>query len=189
MTNKTDIIDQIWTAFFIVTPVVILTRLSENFGDSSTNRMLFAGLFGGLGGLLGWGLYYFVKRKTTITKTIALTAIIGLCISTIFITSYLTKSKLTTCEICGYKTLKSTDTECAYCGNKTWDIVKSQKLTRFSEKKYWIIDEQISWFSIDSLTEKIDFYSPTIDEGFAKDKNWRPLVTEQEIKDELNYQK
>ncbi len=184
MTNKAEIKEQIWTGLFLVTPLVILSRLSENFDNSSPNRILFAALFGGLGGLIGLGVYYFVKNKTTSTKTIASLALIGLCISTIFITKNWTKPKLTTCEICGYLTLKPTDTKCVYCGNFTWDEMKSKR--EFSTKQDWIKSEQLFWFSLDSLTEKNNFYNPQIDQGFVKDKNWRPLVTEQEIKDELN---
>ena len=64
--------EQIWTALFVVTPAVIFSNFSEFFTDSSPNKILFAGVFGGLGGLLGWGLYFFVKSKTTIIQIISL---------------------------------------------------------------------------------------------------------------------
>jgi transcription elongation factor Elf1/phage shock protein PspC (stress-responsive transcriptional regulator) len=187
MTQQTNIKGQIWTALFLVTPVVMFSTFSDNFTNSSTNKIIFAGVFGGLGGLLGWGLYFIVKSKTTIIKIVSLTALLGLGISTILFISNLTKPELTTCEICGYMTLKSTSTECDYCGNTTWDENKSK--AEFATKQDWIKSGQIFWFSIDSLSEKIDFYNPTIDEGFVKDKNWRPIVSEQEIRDELNNDK
>jgi hypothetical protein len=187
MTNKKDKKEQIWTALFLVTPLVILTRLSELIGDNATSGILFSGIFGGLGGLLGWTFYYFVKTKTTLTKIITLTVLIGLCITTIFITSTLTKPKPTTCEICGYLTLKPIDKECAYCGNVTWD--EEKRMTSFSTKDEWIKDGQLFWFRIDSLNQKINFFNPTIDEGFEKDKNWKPLLTEEEIREDLKSDK
>jgi hypothetical protein len=181
MTQEYNKKEQIWTALFVVTPAVIFSNFSEFFTDSSPNKILFAGVFGGLGGLLGWGLYFFVKSKTIIIQITSLTALLGLGISTILFASTLTKPELTTCEICGYMTLKSTSTECDYCGNTTWDENKGK--TEFATKQDWIKSGQIFWFSIDSLSEKIDFYNPSIDEGFVKDKNWRPIVSEQEIRD------
>ena len=66
---------------------------------------------------------------------------------------------------------------------------EQKKIKGYDDKQEWLKEEQLFWFTIDSLTEKIDFYNPAIDEGFVKDKNWRPMITEQEIKDELNNNK
>jgi hypothetical protein len=183
MTKSTDTKQQIWTALFIVTPVTILSRLSENFSDSSSNIILFAGGFGGLGGLVGWAFYFLVKNKTTSTKIISLTVLLGLCLATIMLTSNVTKPELTTCDICGYMTLKPTDTTCDYCGNETWD--EKKKIGEFASKQDWIKSGQLFWYSIDSLNENIEFYTPPIDDGFTKDKTWQPLVSEQDIKDQF----
>jgi hypothetical protein len=187
MTQETNKKERIWTALFLVTPVVMFSTIGENYTDNSINKILFAGVFGGLGGILGWGLFSFVKGKTTIIKVFSLTALLGLGISTILITNNLIKPKLTTCEICGYSTLTSTDTKCDYCENAIWDEQKAT--SEFKSKQDWLKSEQLFWFSIDSLTENIDFYNPPIEEGFVKDENWKPSISEQDLRDNLKNEK
>ncbi len=185
--RKTDIKDQIWTALFLVTPVIILAKLGDIYADSSLNRILFAGLFGGFGGLIGAGFLQLAKSKSTVIKTSLVLLLIGLCVTTLVVATKMNKPTLQTCEICGYKAIGTTKKQCEYCGSFPWD--EQKKIKGYDDKQEWLKEEQLFWFEPDSLTGKIDFYNPTIDEGFEKDKNWRPLVTEQEIKDEINNEK
>ncbi len=184
MKKKQDIKEQIWTALFLVTPVIILSKLSDQFADSSLNRILFAGLFGGLGGLLGAGLLQLVKTKTTFVKTISVILLTGLCVTTLIVVTKLNKPTLQTCDICGYIAISSDKKECGYCGTLTWDNQK--KIKGYDDKQEWLKDEQLFWFSLDSLTEPIDFYEPNFDEGFYKDKNWKPTINQQDLIDDFN---
>lgn len=187
MTKKTDIKDQIWTALFLVTPIIILGKLGDIYTDNSLNRILFTGLFSGLGGLIGAGFLQLAKSKSTVIKTTLISLLIGLCVTTIVAATKLNKPTLQTCEICGYKAIGTKKKPCEYCGSLPWE--EQKKIKGYDDKQEWLKEEQLFWFTIDSLTEKIDFYNPAIDEGFVKDKNWRPMITEQEIKDELNNNK
>jgi hypothetical protein len=184
MTKKTEIKDQIWTALFLVAPVIFLGKLGDIYTDNSLNRILLAGLFGGLGGLIGAGFLHLSKSKSTVIKTSLAALLIGLCVTTFVVVTKLNKPSLKTCEICGYKAIWTTKKQCEYCGNLPW--IEKKKIKGYDDKQEWLKEEQLLWFTIDSLTEKIDFYKPTIDEGFVKDENWRPLVTEHDIKDEFN---
>jgi ribosomal protein L37E len=184
MKKKTDIKEQIWTALFLVTPIIILSRLSELFADSSLNRILFAGLFGGLGGLIGAGLLQLVKTRTTVIKTVSVILLTGFCITTIIVANKLRKPTLETCEICGYKAVGTTKKECEYCGSLSWD--EQKKIIGYNDRQEWLRDEQLFWFSLDSLTQKVDFYNPIIDEGFEKDKDWKPIITVKELIDDFD---
>lgn len=183
MKKKPDIKEQIWTALFLVTPVIILSKLSDEFADSSLNRILFAGLFGGLGGLLGAGLLQLVKTKTTLVKAVSVLLLTGLCVTTLIVATKLNKPTLQTCEICGYIAITSDKKECGYCGTLTWD--NQRKIKGYDDKQEWLKDEQLFWFSLDSLTQPIDFYEPVSDEGFNKDKNWKPIITQQDLIDDF----
>ena len=187
MDKKPDIKEQIWTALFLVTPVIILSKLSDQFTDSSLNRILFAGLFGGLGGLLGAGFLQLVKTKTTFVKTISVIILTGLCITTLILSIRLNKPTLQTCEICGYEAIFSDKIECGYCGTLTWENQK--KIKGFDDKQEWLKSEQLFCFSLDSLTQPIDFYKPTLDEGFYKDKKWKPIINQQDLIDDFNNEK
>lgn len=184
MKKKQDIKEQIWTALFLVTPVIILSKLSVLFADSSLNRILFAGLFGGLGGLLGAGFLQLVKTKTTFVKTISVILLTGLCVTTLIVVTKLNKPTLQTCEICGYVAISSGKKECGYCGTLTWDNKK--KIKGYEDKREWLKDEQLFWFSLDSLKQPIDFYERNLDEGFYKDKNWKPIINQQDLIDDFN---
>lgn len=189
MTNKTDKNKLIWTISFLVIPAIILARLAEIYTDNSLNRILIAGLLGGLGAILGAVFLHFANSKSTIFKTALILLLFGLCLSILFIETERNKSILKTCEICGYKAIHGANNRCEYCGSLTWE--KQKMIKGYDDKTKWLKEEQLNWFAfdLDSFTNKSDFYNPPIDEGFLKDMNWRPLVTEQEIKDELNLDK
>jgi hypothetical protein len=95
MKKKQDIKEQIWTAVFLVTPVIILSKLSDQFADSSLNRILFAGLFGGVGGLAGAALLQLVKTKTTLVKIVSVLLLTGLCVTILIVANRVNKQYLT----------------------------------------------------------------------------------------------
>lgn len=164
---------------FLVIPVIILSKLGDEFANSSINQILFAGLFGGLGALLGGGLLQLVKTKTTIVKTVSVIILTVFCATTLIVTNKLNKPTFLTCEICGYKGITSDKNECDYYGNLTWN--EKKKIKNYEDKREWLKEEQLFWYSIDSLTQKIEFYNPLVDEGFEKDKNWKPIINQQDL--------
>lgn len=181
MINKTNNKDQIWAGLFLVGPVVILSQLGKIFAHDSLSEMLYAGLFGGLGGLIGGGLLQLTKTKTTFIKTVSVVLLTGLCVTAIIVANKLYKPTIQTCEVCGYKAIDKTKKECQYCGSLTWE--EQNKIKGYNDKQEWLREEQLLWFwlSLDSLTPNIDFYNPRVSEGFSKDENWKPIITSAEL--------
>ena len=65
----------------------------------------------------------------------------------------------------------------------TWDNEKSHR--NYDTKEEWLRDEQLFWFALDSLTEKANFYEPNDDEGYKKDKNWKPSIAQKDLEEDL----
>lgn len=175
-TPKTSKTEQIWTSLFLLIPVLSLTRLSENFSQDSMTKILISGALGLIGGLVGYGCYYFVKTKNTTVKVLAVIILTTLSFSTIYI---VTKVKHQTCEICGYIAVDKKTEECNLCGSVTWE--KEQTYGKETDKYRWLTDEQLFWFAIDSLNQPFDFYTPEVQDNYHKDKSWRPNITEKDL--------
>ncbi|MDP1726240.1 MAG: hypothetical protein Q8M15_05610 [Bacteroidota bacterium] len=175
-TPKTTKTEQIWTSLFLLIPVLSLTRFSENFTQDSMTNILISGALGLIGGLLGFGCYYFVKPKNITIKILALIILTTLSFTTIFIVS---KVKYQTWEICGYIAVDRKSEECNVCGNVTWE--KELTYDKETDKHLWLTDEQLFWFAIDSLNQPFDFYEPNAQDNFLKDKSWRPNITEKDL--------
>lgn len=175
--------EQFWTVIFIVLPMVLFSSLSKEFSDNSSDSILFAALFGGFGALLGWSIFMFTKQKSVIIKIVSLITLITVGILTISFLGNSTKSTLGTCEICGYKTLKINDKECDLCGSDVWESLKDKSL--YSSEKEWVREEQLFLYSLESLNEKPDFYSPMVEEGYHKDEKWKPSINEKDLKEDF----
>ena len=68
-TQKTiDKRDTIWLVILTVLPMALLWPTSEHFAQTGLSRTLISGLFGGVGALIGFGLYRLVRRKNTLIK-------------------------------------------------------------------------------------------------------------------------
>lgn len=183
MTKKPETNQQIWIAIFLVLPLILLSRLGNNFTDNSFNQILFAGVFGLVGAVLGGAVFQLIKTKTTVTKIISLLLLIALCIGTLLVVEKLNKPTLQSCEICGYDAIEITKNKCDYCENIPYD---QKKIKGYKDKQEWLKEEQLFWFSLDSASQKVDFFNPAVDEGFIKDKNWKPSITQQELIDDFN---
>jgi len=183
MPDKTDRKEQIWLTLFLLVPVLILVRLSDIFAESNTGKFFFAGLFGAIGGLLGFGLYHFVKASSFLKKSITLTILLLVSISILYLVSESKKSNLLTCEVCGYKSINSKDSICQVCETKPWERFKNWKA--FEVKRDYIEYNQLLFFGIDSLNQKIDFYSPQTIKTFDKDNNWKPILTAEKIREDF----
>lgn len=62
--------EQIWKVIFLVVPTVILIRISNQFAFDFTSEILYSGISGIIGALLGVRAFRFVKDKTTFIKVV-----------------------------------------------------------------------------------------------------------------------
>ncbi len=96
MTEKKKLDEnQIWTTVMTVLPVVILMNAGNEFTDDGGMRVLYAGVFGGIGGLIGFGANYLTKDKSRLVKILTSAAIVLNCGLILFFLS----SKPTDAEI------------------------------------------------------------------------------------------
>jgi hypothetical protein len=58
--------EQIWKVIFVVVPTVILIRVSNQFAVDFTSEILYSGISGAIGALLGVGVFQWVKRLNII---------------------------------------------------------------------------------------------------------------------------
>jgi hypothetical protein len=79
MPERKDKKNQIWAVVFTVIPVVLLSKLNIYFSDDSTMQLLFAALFGGIGGLMGGGLYALLRNQSVMLKVLGVILIASLC--------------------------------------------------------------------------------------------------------------
>jgi hypothetical protein len=96
MTEKKKLDEnQIWTTVMTVLPVVILMNAGNELTDDSGMRVLYAGAFGGIGGLIGFAANYLTKDKNRLVKILTSILIVLSCGLTLFFLS----SKPTDAEI------------------------------------------------------------------------------------------
>jgi len=173
----------LWLALFAVLPASLLWPLSEYFAEPGITRTLISGLFGGLGFVVGLGLYYWTKNKSKKTKIIGLVAILIIGVTTIRTVHLSSKKDFDTCEICGYKAIDKQEGECNVCASNIWEKEKSRTL--YDSKSEWLAEEQLFWFAEDD-TAFVQYYEPNEIDGFQKDEEWKPSINKTEI---LEYNK
>lgn len=185
MTKKSIDKEQIWTIVFIVLPVILLMNLGAHYTDHSGMHILYSGVFGGLGGLIGFGTSYAVKGKSTLIKCIAL----ALLLVTSWVAAPIANSIISmpdqtkiaedtylTCPVCGYKSLDEAGDFCLECFAELSEEEMEEE--EYSSMEAFLIDEQMIYFAPDTLVESIDFYNPKVSEdGYKKDLNWKPSVS------------
>lgn len=170
--------EQLWLTLFCTLPVAFLWPLGQQLAEPGVTRTLVSGVLGGLGAIIGFGLYYWLKNKSTKLKVIGLISILVLGIASMSVVIQMTKPVLNTCEICGYKAVDLKEGDCQYCGNPNWENLSYKN--EYSDKYDWILEEQLFWFA-DEDTSKINFFEPSSDDGFEKDLEWKPSVTKLDI--------
>lgn len=77
--------DQIWTMVMTITPVVILMNVGSLITNDSGMQILYSGVFGGIGGIIGFLANHLTKDKGRITKIIATLGVIGIGVFTLYI--------------------------------------------------------------------------------------------------------
>jgi len=86
-----------------------------------------------------------------------------------------TFENLKTCKVCG--SIAVLNQECLSCRSITYnqDLEKE-----FTNEIDYIKSEQLELFMTNDKNEKVEFYQGEKD-GFERDKNWIPIVTEKEV--------
>lgn len=88
MTEKKKIDEnKFWTTVMSVVPIVILMNAGNELTDDSGMRVFYAGVFGGIGGLIGYAANYLTKDKNRVVKILISVLIILLCGLTLFFIS------------------------------------------------------------------------------------------------------
>ena len=175
--------DQLFLALFTITPMMLFSNMGEFLIEPSTTQTVIRIFLGGFGGLIGFVLFYFLKEKSVKTKIISFVISLLVLIGIVQITYSITKPRFPTCAICGYESIDEENQTCHVCGNDTW---KNHLLKRtYPNKKAWIREQQLFWFAIDNAKEKPNFYLPNKEEGYDKDPEWKPSISETDLKKAL----
>jgi len=149
-----------------------------------------------IGGIVGFSLSELTKQRSTQVKLLTLgvmaIGIIGSGMYSLNRTESV-RQELQTCRICGYITLKKEGDECNICMteiNEEYRIIGEYK--SFDEL---IREEQLDFFTSDIYGEKRSFYDPKITTSivdykkYSKDDLWKPVVSEEELKELMNNEK
>jgi hypothetical protein len=189
MTKKNIDKVQIWMTVFAVVPVVLFMNLGEYFSNDSGIQILYGGLFGGIGGAIGFGLNQVVRDKSTLIKGLTLGAMLIVSLVTISLIhlnysdtkpNLTEETELITCPVCGYKSLTKDDKLCGEC---IVELTEAEMIEDgYSSMTEFIKEEQISFFTPDSLVQDIDFFNPKVSEdGYNKDMKWKPIAPKDTI--------
>jgi F0F1-type ATP synthase assembly protein I len=223
--------DTIKTIYIIVF-FILFTSFKNHDIFSGYNKLLIAGILGGIGAAFGFILYQLLNKKDIFFQCLILIAIAASALLLIprsakekkkpeIISSHnnialdlknkldsidsvtakqieeikhrpidtsrvyawnLTstqKKNLLTCDVCGYKALVKDSEYCFFCYSAVFDT----SVYNPNEKKDWLKNEQLFFFSVDNIASKINFYTPKVENGFIKDPIWKPSVTEHEVKE------
>jgi hypothetical protein len=176
MDNKQK--EKLWLSLFVTIPTIILLNYGEYISESGLNRILASGFFGAVGAIIGIMIFSKIKQKKTISKVINLILILFVGLIGMYLMNLNTKSTNSTCEICGYIAVNKDKTACNYCFSETWEALDYKE--EYKNKAEWLKEEQLYWFS-DSLFNDSMFYFPIEDEGYKKDKKWKPEITIDDI--------
>lgn len=76
--------NQIWAIVMFILPFVILLNAGNELTNDKGIRILYAGLFGGIGGTIGFVTNFLTKDKNRVLKISALIIIIAICGFTVF---------------------------------------------------------------------------------------------------------
>ncbi len=174
-----------WLTLFLVLPLVsIMTSLNTiDFGVIKTTILCT------VLGIIGLILYEKVKQHSNKTKTIVLLiwitsiVIITIVFVKIFskIDNNLKEDYTITCPVCGYIELSKDDKLCGECFVEFTE--KEMKAEGYINMDEFLREEQFYYFCDDTISSThVNFYTPKInEEGFKKDMNWKPIVSQEEI--------
>lgn len=170
-------------AFYVI-PAIITAKVGEELSTSSLNSILIGALLGGIGGVIGGATWFLIAKKDLIIKTVSLVVLTGMCITAFVVSIRWNQPVINTCEVCGFLAIPEGQDDCQYCGSRTWEVEDS--LFGHESKTDWLREEQLFWFSIDSIGQTIDLYEPDPSNIYMKDPNWKPVITHQDLLNDFN---
>ncbi len=176
--------DKIWVAVFCVIPAVILTAMNDYFDVNSSKKAMIGSLLFVIGVLLGYSIWRIVRYSAVNHKIAAATVMSLALIFTSVTISNAMSNRLHTCEVCGYKAVKGTEENCSLCGSEVWEKLDRAAL-QTGDKNEWLKEEQLFMFMLDSVNQPISFYLTDNEDGYEKDLEWQPIISEQDLKNEL----
>lgn len=78
---------QIWMLLMVVPPAMILYNISSIISpEGGFLQIVYSGLFGGIGGLLGSGAFVLTKNRSKLAKVIAAIALVAIACAALMIT-------------------------------------------------------------------------------------------------------
>ncbi len=78
---------QIWLIAMAMLPVIVLIKVGDFLTDDKNLQLIYSVVFGGIGGLMGYGGHYMTKNKSFFIK---LLTVIGLFILSVLILYFCT---------------------------------------------------------------------------------------------------
>lgn len=78
---------QTWMISMIIIPVLVLTNIGEELTSDAGVQILYSGIFGALGGVIGFATHYLTKEKSRVYKVIGTLVVYGLSITAFALTA------------------------------------------------------------------------------------------------------
>lgn len=83
------------------------------------------------------------------------------------------------CQVCGFKAVDPNHPEkCQHCFTETF-AYRPSRTVKYSK---WIRKKQLHYFSVYAADEEIVFFRPPSSRGFTPDPEWKPIVSEEEVR-------
>lgn len=99
MTKTKDKKQEVLRITFLILPTLILAKLGDLFATEWMNRILFAAIFGGIGGALGYLVYSRVQNRGMATSVLVAILPVGVALAGL-VWKARTQMPIT-CEVCG----------------------------------------------------------------------------------------
>lgn len=173
-----------WMLVSVAIPPSFFIHYGELFSSNEVNQVLIKVILGGLSAGFGYSVYYIIHTKSIKVKIIGLTLLFLFSIGPALLLRAKSDEKqssqnYSTCPVCGYIAYQKSDSSCNNCLTE----LSQAKLAEFgaSTVTELVEFEQLSFFANETF-DSTSFYLPEYsEEGFYKDKNWRPLVQKDSV--------
>ncbi len=175
--------DRVWFAVFCLVPAVLLMGLKEYFDVSVGTEVMIGSLLFASGAAIGYSVWRIVRDRATNHKIVAAVVLSLALIFTVVSVSSAMSNRLHTCDVCGYKAVKASEENCSLCGSDVWEKQDNASLQK--DKIEWLKEEQLFMFMLDSANQAVDFYMTENEDGYEKDMEWKPVITENDLKNDL----
>lgn len=142
-----------WLPIFLAVPLVCSMQFGNAYTADKGMKLLYSGLAGGIGGLLGCAGYYFTINRLPVIRVVTLiilaviTALLTILLSDTPAAAASNNTNYSTCPVCGYVAYKVGEMACDNCGEElTTEEMRQSGLTdadsliRLDQAFYFIPD-------------------------------------------------